>query len=89
MASIELVNLTKKFGGLVAVNNLNLEIPDKEFVALLGPSGCGKTTTMNMIVGIEAPSEGSILFGGEDMKTIPATSGMSVLYSKIMPSLPT
>ena len=72
MASIELVNLTKKFGDLVAVNNLNLEIPDKKFVALLGPSGCGKTTTMNMIAGIEAPSEGSILFGGEDMRTIPA-----------------
>ncbi len=72
MASIELINLTKKFGDLIAVNDLNLVIPDKEFVALLGPSGCGKTTTMNMIAGIEMPSEGSILFGGEDMRTIPA-----------------
>ena len=72
MASIELVNLIKNFGNLVAVNDFNLEIKDKEFVALLGPSGCGKTTTMNMIAGIEMPSSGSILFDGEDMRTIPA-----------------
>ena len=45
MSSIELVNLTEQFGSLIALNDLNLEIRDKEFVALLGPSGCGKTTT--------------------------------------------
>ncbi len=72
MAAIELTGLTKKFGELIAVNELSLEIRDKEFVALLGPSGCGKTTTMNMIAGIEAPSAGSILFNGKDMRTTPA-----------------
>ncbi len=72
MASIELQGLTKKFGELIAVNELDLDIPDKEFVALLGPSGCGKTTTMNMIAGIETPSEGAILFDGQDMRTVPA-----------------
>jgi multiple sugar transport system ATP-binding protein len=72
VASIELKGLTKRFGELIAVNELNLEIRDKEFVALLGPSGCGKTTTMNMIAGIEFPTEGQILFGGQDMRTIPA-----------------
>ena len=72
MASIEITGLTKKFGELLAVNELNLEIRDKEFVALLGPSGCGKTTTMNMIAGIEMPTNGSILFDGKDMRMIPA-----------------
>ena len=46
MSSIELVGLTKRFGDLIAVNDLDLTIEDKEFVAILGPSGCGKTTTM-------------------------------------------
>ena len=49
MAAIDLINLTKFFGSVKAVNDLTLTITDKEFVALLGPSGCGKTTTMNMI----------------------------------------
>lgn len=70
MASIELVKLTKTFGSLVAVKEFDLEIKDKEFVALLGPSGCGKTTTMNMIAGIEAPSGGQILFDGRDVKAM-------------------
>ncbi len=71
MASIELVNLTKRFGDLVAVNDLNLEIKDKEFVALLGPSGCGKTTTMNMIAGIERVDGGEIRFDGRNIASVP------------------
>ncbi len=73
MASITLASLTKRFGDLTAVASLDLEIRDKEFVALLGPSGCGKTTTMNMIAGIETPSDGQILFDGRDMRTVPAS----------------
>ena len=72
MASISLAGLTKRFGDLTAVASLDLEIRDKEFVALLGPSGCGKTTTMNMIAGIETPSEGQILFDGRDVRQVPA-----------------
>ena len=72
MASIELKNLTKQFGQLLAVNDLNLLIPDRKFVALLGPSGCGKTTTMNMIAGIESASGGQILFDGTDVRNMPA-----------------
>ncbi len=71
MASISLTGLTKRFGDLTAVASLDLEIGDKEFVALLGPSGCGKTTTMNMIAGIETPSEGQILFDGRDVRLVP------------------
>lgn len=62
MASIRLERLTKRFGKVVAVNNLSLEVRDGEFIALLGPSGCGKTTTLLMIAGIYRPTEGKIYF---------------------------
>ncbi len=62
MASIKLEHLTKRFGKVVAVNDLNLEVRDGEFIALLGPSGCGKTTTLLMISGIYKPTEGNIYF---------------------------
>lgn len=67
MAEIVLENIIKRFGSLIAVNNLNLEIKNKEFVVLLGPSGCGKTTTLRMISGLELPDEGKILLDGEDV----------------------
>lgn len=71
MAAIDLVNLTKTYGALTAVRELNLQINDREFVALLGPSGCGKTTTMNMISGIQHPSRGEVRFGGRDVSHVP------------------
>ena len=55
-----LENLTKTFGTLVAVNGINLEIREGEFICLLGPSGCGKTTILRMITGFEAPTEGKV-----------------------------
>ena len=60
MANVLLRNLTKKFDEVVAVNNVNLEIADREFVVLVGPSGCGKTTTLRMIAGLEDITEGEI-----------------------------
>ena len=63
MPTIKLVNVSKRFSkGSLAVDNLNMEIKDGEFVSLLGPSGCGKTTTLRMIAGLETPSEGEIYF---------------------------
>lgn len=56
-------NLTKKFGDVVAVEDLDLDIKDGEFVAFLGPSGCGKTTTLLMLAGIYKPTDGVIRFG--------------------------
>ncbi|MBE0633279.1 ABC transporter ATP-binding protein, partial [Candidatus Bathyarchaeota archaeon] len=53
MVEIELKNLTKKFGGVRAADNINFTIKDGEFFTLLGPSGCGKTTTMRIIAGLE------------------------------------
>jgi multiple sugar transport system ATP-binding protein len=60
VARIELKNLVKKFGNLVAVAGVNLEIPEGEFLILVGPSGCGKTTTLNMISGLETPTSGEV-----------------------------
>jgi multiple sugar transport system ATP-binding protein len=70
MAEIRLENLTKEFGSLVAVNDLDLTVPDGSFVALLGPSGCGKTTTMNMISGLELPTRGEIYFDDDAMSRV-------------------
>ncbi len=71
MSAIQLQHLVKRFGGFTALKTMDLTINDGEFVALLGPSGCGKSTTMNMIAGMERPSEGRILFGGRDMAGVP------------------
>jgi inositol-phosphate transport system ATP-binding protein len=60
---VQIENLTKQFGGVVGVKDLNLHVKDGEFVALLGPSGCGKTTTLLMLAGIYKPSSGTIRFG--------------------------
>jgi len=71
MATITLNNLSKHFGNFIALKELNLEVRNQEFMALLGPSGCGKTTTMNLISGVLEPTQGRILFGGHDVSHIP------------------
>jgi len=68
---VSLKNLSKFFGKVKAVNNLNLKINDGEFVALLGPSGCGKTTTLLMIAGIYRPTTGDIYFGDDIVNELP------------------
>ncbi|MBC7787535.1 MAG: sulfate ABC transporter ATP-binding protein [Methylophilaceae bacterium] len=64
--SIEIRNVNKTFGQFTALNNINLEVPDGELVALLGPSGCGKTSLLRIIAGLESPDSGSIHFNGEE-----------------------
>ncbi|MBS1270112.1 MAG: Spermidine/putrescine import ATP-binding protein PotA [Gammaproteobacteria bacterium] len=64
-------NVTKRFGGFVAVDNVSLEIHRGELFSLLGPSGCGKTTLLRMLAGLETPSEGRILVDGQDTTNIP------------------
>ena len=71
MTAIRLDGLVKRFGAFTALKTMDLTIRDGEFVALLGPSGCGKSTTMNMIAGMESPSEGRILFDDRDMAGVP------------------
>ncbi len=72
MVEIELRNLTKLFGDVVAADHVNLTIEDGEFFTLLGPSGCGKTTTMRLIAGLEFPTEGRVLFDGRDVTGLPS-----------------
>ena len=68
---ITIEHLTKQYGEFRAVDDLNLEIRDGELVGLLGPSGCGKSTTLFMLSGLTEPSGGRILFGDNDVTTIP------------------
>jgi len=65
MAKVELKNLTKKYGEVVAVQNMNLTIPHNEFLVLVGPSGCGKSTTLRMIAGLEEITGGDIYIGDQ------------------------
>ncbi len=71
MVEVRLINLTKRFGKVVAVDHVNLDIRDGEFMVLLGPSGCGKTTTLRCIAGLEIPDEGRVYFGDEDVTYLP------------------
>jgi len=71
VADIRLTDLTKRFGDVVAVDNLSLEIEHGRFFALLGPSGCGKTTTLRMIGGFEEPTSGRIELDGKDVGSLP------------------
>jgi len=66
-ATLELRSLTKRFDDFVAVDDLDLDVDAGRFFALLGPSGCGKTTTLRMVAGLETPTAGQILLGGEDI----------------------
>jgi spermidine/putrescine transport system ATP-binding protein len=68
---ILLIELSKRFGDLVAVDSIDLNIAGAEFFSLLGPSGCGKTTTLRMIAGFEQPTEGRILLDGVDVAYTP------------------
>ena len=65
-------NVTKRFGDFVAIDDLTLDIYEREFFALLGPSGCGKTTMMRMLAGFEDPTEGSIELAGQNIAGVPA-----------------
>ncbi|SFN71266.1 multiple sugar transport system ATP-binding protein [Mesorhizobium sp. NFR06] len=66
MADVHIQGVTKSFGDTVAINDLDLQIKDGEFVVLLGPTGAGKTTTLRLIAGLERPDSGAIRIGGHD-----------------------
>lgn len=78
---IEFRNVTKRFGEFTAIDDLTLDIYEKEFFALLGPSGCGKTTMMRMLAGFEAVTEGQILLGGADLgRTAPNLRPVNMMF---------
>ena len=81
MAFLELKGLTKRFGTVTAVEDLDLAVARGEFIALLGPSGCGKTTTLQMIAGFEAPSAGTIALEGRDLTGVKARHrGIGIVF---------
>ena len=69
--SIEVKNVSKTFGNFVALNNVSLDFPSGELVALLGPSGCGKTTLLRIIAGLETPDSGNIILDSVDTSLTP------------------
>jgi len=71
MAIVEVRGLRKHFGDVVAVDGIDIRSEEGEFLVLLGPSGCGKTTLLRMIAGLEHPTEGEILLGGDDVSGLP------------------
>ena len=72
MAAVSLKNICKIYdGGVKAVDNVNIEIEDKEFVVLVGPSGCGKSTTLRMVAGLEDISSGTLTIDGKVMNDVP------------------
>jgi multiple sugar transport system ATP-binding protein len=71
MAEVRLEGVTKAFGDTVAVDGLDLDVGDGEFVVLLGPTGAGKTTTLRLVAGLERPDRGRIAIGGADVTTTP------------------
>ncbi|HDI86291.1 MAG TPA: ABC transporter ATP-binding protein, partial [Candidatus Korarchaeota archaeon] len=71
MVKIRTVDLTKRFGEVVAVDHVSLEIQHGEFFTLLGPSGCGKTTFLRCIAGLELPDEGKVYFDDQDVTEVP------------------
>ncbi len=86
---IVLQNLTKRFpnrnkkikSDVIAVNNFSYEIPDGKLIGLLGPSGCGKSTVLNLISGLETPTEGKIFFGDDDVTDLPAENrGVGLVF---------
>jgi branched-chain amino acid transport system ATP-binding protein len=71
MRILRLENVTRRFGGLVALDNVSLEIQATGITAIIGPNGAGKTTLFNIISGFNAPTTGRVFFGGEDVTAMP------------------
>ncbi|WP_183605202.1 ABC transporter ATP-binding protein [Rhizobium fabae] len=81
MTSVTFANVWKQFGTHTAIEDLNLEIRDGEFMVFVGPSGCGKTTTLRMLAGLETPTYGKILLGRDDVTlTSPGRRNISMVF---------
>ena len=72
MAILQIDGLTRRFGGVTAVDALSLAVNEGELVSIIGPNGAGKTTVFNLVTGLDAPDAGSVTFGGRDITGLPA-----------------
>jgi ABC-type Fe3+/spermidine/putrescine transport system ATPase subunit len=78
---IDIQNVTKRFGAMAAISEVNLAIQEGELFTLLGPSGCGKTTLLRLIAGFYAPDAGAILFDGQDVSNVPPSErGIGMVF---------
>ena len=84
---ISVRSLTKRFGALTAVDNIDLEIPDGEFFAFLGPNAAGKTTTIKMLAGLLRPTSGEVRIGGY-LLTVTEMDGRRVARVRVSPYAP-
>ncbi len=81
MSEIRIEGIRKAFGPVVALEKVELTVPDGEFLALLGPSGCGKTTLLRIIAGLETQTEGRVLIGGRDVSALPPRKrGLAMVF---------
>ena len=81
MASLAIQSLAKQFGGVAALHPTDLDIADGEFIVIVGPSGCGKSTLLRLLAGLEQPSEGAVLIGGQDVTRLgPAARGVAMVF---------
>jgi multiple sugar transport system ATP-binding protein len=84
MASVTLKHVTKQYDDVTAVDGMNLDIADGEFICLVGPSGCGKSTTMETIAGLTIPTEGSVHIGEREVTNLPPKDrGISMVFQNI------
>jgi len=86
---LKVENVTKRFGGLVAVNKVSFEVEEKEILGIIGPNGAGKTTLFNVISGVYKPEEGRIIFDGTEITGLPpfkiARLGIARTYQIVKP----
>ncbi len=90
MSTIELQQITKRFGNLTAVDNVDLDVGAGEVMCLLGPSGCGKTTTLRIVAGLESPTEGDVMIGGRRVNEVsPSARDIAMVFQfyALYPSL--
>ena len=81
MVNVKVINITKRFGKLEVLKNINFEIKDKEIFVIIGPSGSGKSTLLRIIAGLEFPDEGKVLFDDVDVTSIPANKrGIGMVF---------
>ena len=90
MSTIELQQITKRFGNLTAVDKVDLDVGAGEVMCLLGPSGCGKTTSLRIVAGLESPTEGNVLIGGQRVNELsPSARDIAMVFQfyALYPSL--